>query len=383
MTLDGGAPGAVVPCSECGRNLEPPLAFAPLTAPILADGETMADADVQEQSSTYCGECRASVLGPACQGCGQPTPRADGIVALDAHWHRHCLRCSRCQSLLGERYFAHAGAPFCRAHYLEVAGERCAACDHVVDGGLRALGRLWHEGCLKCTESGVPLGSGDAFLCEGKPVAAGVRENAAPRCHGCGKAATSHRLYAHGAVYHHDCFKCAHCRVHIGERKFVLHDGEPYLDGCYQKLFGASAGEAMRAQLHGALRRYAIHVPLQVALGAPGLARFRTQHEEVLPAVRRLLREHGIVGMSSFLFEPPAVSKPSLLLQMQIPATLQPDEALPHLLQADRVGQQWEALVAGVHDAAAARNNPWWGTLTQEMGASGGDEYATTDVVDS
>jgi L-rhamnose mutarotase len=153
-------------------------------------------------------------------------------------------------------------------------------------------------------------------------------------------------------------------------RQFVVFDSEPYLEGCYQKLFGASAGEAMRVQLHGAHRRYAVHVPIQVSLGEAGLARFLATHEELLPAVRRILREHGIVQLSSFLFQPPAVSKPSLLLQMQIPATLQADEALPQLLQADKVGTQWDQLLASVHDTAASRSNPWWSTITQEIGAN-------------
>ena len=163
-------------------------------------------------------------------------------------------------------------------------------------------------------------------------------------------------------------FQCVHCRSIIGERRFVIFDTEPYLDGCYQKLFGASAGEAMRAQLHGALRRYALTVPLLLSLGPAGLQRFITKHEELLPAVRRMLREHGIVQFGTFLFQPPAVSKPSLVLHMQIPATLDAEEALPQLLQADRIGQQWEQLVASVHDAASARGKEWYANIVQELG---------------
>lgn len=121
----------------------------------------------------------------------------------------------------------------------------------------------------------------------------------------------------------------------------------------------------MRAQLHGALRRYAVSIPLLVSLGQPGLQRFMLKHEELLPQVRRLLREHGIVQFATFLFQPPAVSKPLLMLHMQIPATLVADEALPQLLQADRIGQQWDQLVASVHDAPASRGNPWWSTIVQ------------------
>lgn len=71
----------------------------------------------------------------------------------------------------------------------------------------------------------------------------------APRCYACGQTALAKRVYANGEVYHHDCFRCVHCRAVIGDRRFVIFDGEPYLDGCYHKLFGASAGEALRAQV--------------------------------------------------------------------------------------------------------------------------------------
>jgi len=381
LSLDGSCAVAPLACDGCGRTLEPPLAFAPrpysnesLLPPGVDDDEGVDENNsglLNDDDQRYCTECRSSLLGPACQGCGQPTARADSVLAADAHWHKQCLRCSHqsCRALLGERYFAHEGSLFCREHYLEQAAERCAACDLVVDGGLRALGRAWHEGCLRCGESDVPLTAGEAFMHEGRPVAPAAREKTAPRCHACGEPATSRRVYAHGAVYHHDCFRCVHCRAIIGERRFVVFDTEPYLEGCYQKLFGASAGEALRAQLHGALRRYALSVPLLNSLGPAGLHRFVTKHEELLPHVRRMLREHGIVQFGSFLFQPPIVSKPSLVLHLQIPATLDAEEALPQLLQADRVGQQWEQLVASVHDVPSARGRAWYENIVQELGS--------------
>ena len=82
---------------------------------------------------------------------------------------------------------------------------------------------------------------------------------------------------------------------------------------------------------------------------------------------------------ASFLFAPPVVSKPSLVLHMQIPATLDAEEALPQLLQADRVGQQWEQLVASVHDAPASRGNPWWATIVQDIGGTPATDDADQD----
>lgn len=143
-----------------------------------------------------------------------------------------------------------------------------------------------------------------------------------------------------------------------------------WLTGCYQKLFGSSAGEALRTQVHGTHHRYAVTVPLLMSLGASGLASFVAKHEALLPSVRRLLREAGVLQLGSYLFEPPNVQKPLLLLHMLIPATLDANDALPNLLRNDRVGQQWEQLISSVHDAASSRGNPWWSTIVRELGSA-------------
>lgn len=372
VSIDGGPAQPPIACSGCGCSLDPPLAYAALGL----DNEQYNDDD-----ETFCGECRAMLLGPPCMACKLPVSRADGLLALEGHWHRMCLRCSHesCRALLGERHFAHEGKPYCRVHYLERAGEKCAKCGVIVDGGVRALGRAWHEECLRCAESDEQLGPGTAYLHEGRPVAPASRLKTAPRCHACGEPAISDRLYAHGCVYHDSCFKCVHCRAHIGERKFVVFDGEPYLDGCYQKLFGASAGEAMRTQVHGTLVRHAVNVPLLLSLGATGRREFAVKHGEMMPAVRRLLRESGVQQFTSFLFEPPAVSKPSLVLTMLLPATIDANDALPTLLAEDKVGLQWMQLLDSVHDVGASRNHPWHTSVTKELRGNAADTSVVAD----
>jgi L-rhamnose mutarotase len=366
-------------CDGCGLHLDPPVAFAPLT--ISGDeAQEREESEGVSAESRFCANCRATLLGPPCAGCSNPVARDDGLIAADAHWHRRCLRCAHgsCGTLLGDRYFLHDGLPYCRTHYLDLTGEVCGSCGLTVDGGLRALGRVWHEECLTCAESGQPLSAGQAFLHEGRAVAPDARLITAPRCHACREPAVVGRVYAHGCVYHADCFRCVHCKHVIGERKFVIFDGEPYLDGCYQKLFGASAGEALRTQIHGTLKRHAIAVPLLLSLGAPALQTFRTKHEELLPQVRRVIRQAGIVQFASFLFEPPLISKPSLVLHMLIPTTLDADDALPSLLQDARVGQQWMDLLSAAHDTAASRGNPWWANIQPELGVDTGED--ATDV---
>ena len=137
VSVDGGPAKPQVHCDGCQRVLDPPLAFTALGPP----------PEEGEEEKHFCGDCRAALLGPPCAACERPVSRADGLLALERPWHRSCLRCSdeSCRALLGERHFAHEDKPYCRAHYLERAGERCARCGDVVDGGLRALGRASAE----------------------------------------------------------------------------------------------------------------------------------------------------------------------------------------------------------------------------------------------
>jgi L-rhamnose mutarotase len=304
--------------------------------------------------------------------CSRPVARVDGLIACDRLYHRNCLRCSHegCGELLGDKYFEHGDKPYCRAHYLELAAERCAKCGLVVDGGLHALGRAWHPECLRCAQTDEPLEPGSAFMHEGRLVGPTARLKSAPRCHACNEPAVKDRLFAEGKIYHKDCFKCVHCRTVIGERKYVNFDGEPYLEGCYQKLFGSSAGEQKRTQVHGSLVRHVVTVPLLLSLGATGLTTFIKKHEEMLPAVRRLLRESGVQQFSTFVFLPPAISKPNMVISMQLPWAMDAETAFPAMLSDQKVGQQWVQLLDSVHDTGASRGNPWYLSITRELGPS-------------
>ena len=84
-----------------------------------------------------------------------------------------------------------------------------------------------------------------------------------------------------------------------------------------------------------------MHVPLSMQLGPGGLTAFAQKHLELFPQVR------------------------------QVTPPLDALEALPEMLRQERLCQQWEQLVTGVHDTAASKGNPWWATIVPEM--SGGE----------
>ena len=88
----------------------------------------------------------------------------------------------------------------------------------------------------------------------------------------------------------------------------------------------------------------------------------------VLPAILpQVSADLHLTDAQAFLFQPPAVGKPSLCLALTLPAELDASEALPELLKHERQCQQWEQLVAGVHDIGQSKGNPWWATIVPEL----------------
>jgi len=368
----GSRPQRDLICSGCAKVIEPSAAFE-TRRKARPDKENDGHVGRADSDDLFCEDCRSTLLGPACRACGEPTARKDAIVALDSYYHRDHFACSEvgCGKLIAGAYFVHDGAAYCRDHFLERAAERCARCGDPVDGGLRALGQAWHEGCLQCEFTGEALGTGPdaptAYLLDGVPLAEKARAQTAPPCGVCGEPAVEDRIAVGGVLYHRECFRCAHCKEAIGERRFVWFDDAPYLDGCYQKVFGASADRETRELMKGETRRYACLVPLQSSLGPKGLAAFYAKHSELLPEVKRQMREAGVTALQTFLFQPPMVTKPSLALTFAMPAALDAKEEFVELLQQDRVGQEWMQLLTSSHDAAAAKGNAWYTTIAPEI----------------
>ena len=160
------------------------------------------------------------------------------MVAANGWWHRKCFRCSHkgCGLPLGEHYYMHESKVFCLEHYQLRTSEACAGCGKPVGHGLRALGRVWHEGCLKCDVSGAPItlggdqaakgvgagagggggkilkGKADFYLHHGRAVCPEEFERGSVLCAVCKKPAPTDRVYALGRFMHSECFTCAHSK---------------------------------------------------------------------------------------------------------------------------------------------------------------------------
>jgi len=120
-------------------------------------------------------------------------------------------------------------------------------------------------------------------------------------------------------------------------------------------------------QTPGETRRYAIAVPLQLSLGPIGIANFAKKSAEMLPEVKRLLRERGVTALQTFLFQTPAVAKPSFFVTLTMPASIDAKEAFVEMLREERLTHEWEQLVTSAHDAVGSKNNAWYATIVPEI----------------
>ena len=121
-----------VACVSCGKTIGTGVAFAPSAVAKQPGAKGCASSTAAaEEGRLYCEACHPLRLGPACRGCGQPTPKADAVVALDAVWHRGCMRCEEpgCGRRLADGYFEWQGGLRCRQHFLQHGAEHCARCD--------------------------------------------------------------------------------------------------------------------------------------------------------------------------------------------------------------------------------------------------------------
>ena len=387
-------------CASCGCALLGPngqqlVSFASATpAEEAGDGQKL-----------FCRACRDERLGPPCRGCGLPAPRSSSVLAGNSVWHADCFRCAEpgCGPL-GLEYHEHDGELLCTEHFVLRNAPPCARCEGpVAGGGVSALGRAWHRECFVCSDSGKPLGvgmlgppspsrplappfsfapatmpdrsssgcspdAGPFQVREGLPVAHGARQT--PLCAECGEPADSDRLYAMGRFHHVACFVCVHCKARIGGRRFVVHDGEPYLESCFQKVFGEPAPHAPSShEGAGERRHYAGMVPLSLDKlgGSAGLAAFSAQHQRLLPAARRALRDQiGFYDLHAFLLTSNA-SRPGLVLTLScrdhVDARAELQAALGELAPC----REWGALLTSVYDTTSSRGQPWWGSLALEL----------------
>ncbi|XP_054347126.1 cysteine-rich protein 3 isoform X6 [Pongo pygmaeus] len=122
-----------------------------------------------------------------CPRCQQPVFFAEKVSSLGKNWHRFCLKCERCHSILSPGGHAeHNGRPYCHKpcygalfgprgppHMKTFTGETslCPGCGEPVYFAekVMSLGRNWHRPCLRCQRCHKTLTAGSHAEHDGVP----------------------------------------------------------------------------------------------------------------------------------------------------------------------------------------------------------------------
>ncbi|XP_069344727.1 cysteine-rich protein 3 isoform X6 [Eulemur rufifrons] len=122
-----------------------------------------------------------------CPRCQQPVFFAEKVSSLGKNWHRFCLKCERCHSVLSPGGHAeHNGRPYCHKpcygalfgprgplHMKTFTGETslCPGCGEPVYFAekIMSLGRNWHRPCLRCQRCRKTLTAGSHAEHDGVP----------------------------------------------------------------------------------------------------------------------------------------------------------------------------------------------------------------------
>ncbi|XP_052790753.1 LIM domain transcription factor LMO4-B-like [Mya arenaria] len=116
----------------------------------------------------------------SCAGCGARIYERFLLHAVDRYWHTGCLKCSCCQSTLGDfnSCFVKSGMIFCRNDYFRLfgSGGSCGSCGQTISAGelvMKAGQAVYHVKCFTCATCRHQLVTGDrysvvngAILCE-------------------------------------------------------------------------------------------------------------------------------------------------------------------------------------------------------------------------
>lgn len=207
---------------------------------------------------------------PKCPACGKSVYAAEEIKAMGESWHKMCFCCKACGRCLQiGQYKEHDGQPYCDADYSKLFGTKGIGFGMLADTGepgRTSVGQPRH--------SMEPRKSMDSL--QASQVASTLNNfvSTAPKCPACGKSVyAAEEIKAMRESWHKACFCCKSCGKCLPISQYKEHDGQPYCDADYSKLFGPKGiGFGMLADTGDARTSNTSHAgdaPLQVPSQSP------------------------------------------------------------------------------------------------------------------
>ena len=194
---------------------------------------------------------------PKCPACGKSVFAAEEVKGLGQSWHVLCFCCKACgKSLRGGQYKDHDGQPYCEADYNKLYGPKGIGFGATLgDTGIAAAagasstevpsegyaGGGLKEKMAAFEGQGTPKAKVDVAQTDASPTRAskGFVPFSAPKCPACGKSVfAAEEVKGLGQSWHALCFCCKACGKSLRGGQYKDHEGHPYCEADYNKLFG-------------------------------------------------------------------------------------------------------------------------------------------------
>ena len=206
----------------------------------------------------YCNEEYSRLFGETCPGCGETVPDGEGVGYWDTTWHRSCLKCVGCGSMVSDLAEVFQGPkdgmPYCRGCYGREFGKICEACHFPINPNEdsveeEALGKVFHESCFCCVRCSKRLSykDGNYVNYSGFPFCAECcEEYLLDRCWGCEAPIMQEEKVVSFAedektkatpTYHASCLNCAVKGHSLQDEKYFLVEGILHSEAAYAEVY--------------------------------------------------------------------------------------------------------------------------------------------------
>ncbi|KAF9902109.1 hypothetical protein EC991_005278 [Linnemannia zychae] len=171
-----------------------------------------------------------------CASCEEPIS-GTMITAMGKRWHSDHFVCTVCDLNLEHVQFFHKdGEPYCHFDYHEKFSPKCGHCNTPIENEcLTALGKSWHPGHFFCRECGDPFEEDGYMVHDGFPYCEkDYLRLFAPKCTGCQDAIQGDFISALKGKWHRDCFGCTVCHIGFDSSSYYVENGKPYCKAHYK-----------------------------------------------------------------------------------------------------------------------------------------------------
>uniref|UniRef100_A0A8C8VWI7 Cysteine-rich protein 3 n=1 Tax=Peromyscus maniculatus bairdii TaxID=230844 RepID=A0A8C8VWI7_PERMB len=183
-----------------------------------------------------------------CPQCQQPVYFAEKVSSLGKNWHRFCLKCEHCHSVLSPGGHAeHNGRPYCHKpcygalfgpQGVNTGGVGCYLYSLPVPSPASRV-------VLSPSNFSPPRPRAGLPRAKKKPPYTKTFTGETSLCPGCGEPVYfAEKVMSLGRNWHRPCLRCQRCKKTLTAGSHAEHDGIPYCHiPCYGYLFGPKGGQ--------------------------------------------------------------------------------------------------------------------------------------------